>query len=395
LAEVECRKLQTVDTRDPTLAVAIGLLLIFAVPLPGPAAAQPASQSRPDTRLWYQAYTDGTAAIQRKDWQAAVDSLEAAKRAHPAVGRRVAFYGDIVRPFDPDYYLGTAYLNLKRFADADAAFQRVRDAKLIVPGDPEYTAFGRDASTALFEHQMADAETALKGKDYGKAQQAAAIARNVGIDSARVDDLTRRISSAQAIAQTPQVGGTPASSSTNTPVQGSANAPLVQGPVNAAPLQGPVNAPPVQGPVNPPAQVAVNAPPVGIGSPPLASSTGAAASVIRPPLGTRTPPLAPRLKPPAVPATPNDEQIAIETFLSGNYEAASRLLTAIAQRTPSPRTHFYLACSDAALVLTGKANPALLKDARAELVQAGPLTQFTADERFVSPRILQTLEAQR
>jgi tetratricopeptide (TPR) repeat protein len=378
------------------LAVATGLMLIFAASLPGSVAAQSASQARTDTRLWYQAYSDGTAAIQRKDWQAAVDSLEAAKRAHPAVGRRVTFYGDIVRPFDPDYYLGTAYLNLKRFADADAAFQRVRDAKLIVPGDPEYSAFNRDATAAVFEHQMANAEAALRGKDYGKAQQAAAIARNTGVDSARVDDLTRRISSAQAIVQTAPVGGAPASSSTNTPVQGPVNAPPVQGPVNAPPVQGPVNAPPVQGPVNaPPPQVAVNVPPVGRGSPPPpASSAGAAAPITRLPAATRTPPVAPP-KLPAGPARPNDEQIAIETFLSGDYEAASRLWTAIAQRTPSPRTHFYLACSDVALVLTGKANPALLKDARAELAQAGPLTQFTADERFVSPRILQTLAAQR
>jgi hypothetical protein len=376
------------------LAVATGLLLIFAALLPGSMAAQSASQPRADTRLWYQAYSDGTAAIQRKDWQAAVDSLEAAKRAHPAVGRRVAFYGDIVRPFDPDYYLGTAYLNLKRFADADAAFQRVRGAKLIVPGDPEYSAFNRDATAAVFEHQMANAEAALKGKDYGTAQQAAAIARNTGVDSARVDDLTRRISSAQAIAQAAPAGG-PASSSTNTPVQGPVNAPPAQGPVNAPSAQGPVNTPPAQGPVNvPPAQVAVNVPPAGRGSPPPASSSGAAAPVSRPPAATRTPPVAPP-KLPAGPARPNDEQIAIETFLSGDYEAASRLWTAIAQRTPSPRTHFYLACSDAALVLTGKAGPALLKDARAELAQAGPLTQFTADERFVSPRILQTLEAQR
>jgi hypothetical protein len=142
-------------------------------------------------------------------------------------------------------------------------------------------------------------------------------------------------------------------------------------------------------------QVPVNVPAAGKGSPPPVSSTRAAPSVTAPPVASKTPPLVPRPKPPAGPATPNDERIAIETFLSGDYEAASRLLTAIAQRTPSPRTHFYLACSDAALVLTGKANPALLKDARAELAQAGPLTQFTADERFVSPRILQTLEAQR
>ena len=88
----------------------------------------------------------------------------------------------------------------------------MRDAKLIVPGDPGYSAFNRDATAAVFEHQMANAEAALKGKDYGRAQQAAAIARNTGVDSARVDDLTRRISSAQAIAQTAPVGVAPASS---------------------------------------------------------------------------------------------------------------------------------------------------------------------------------------
>jgi hypothetical protein len=368
------------------LAVATGLLLICAALLPGSAAAQSASQPRADTRLWYQAYSDGTAAIQRKDWQAAVDSLEAAKRAHPAVGRRIAFYGDIVRPFDPDYYLGTAYLNLKRFADADAAFQRVRGAKLIVPGDPEYSAFNRDATAALFEHQMANAEAALKGKDYGTAQQAAAIARNTGVDSARVDDLTRRISSAQAIAQAAPAGGAASASSTNTQCGARLNTPPGQGPVNP-PGAGPWAA--AQGPGTPAGAGRRERPPARQDRRRRHLPLRAAAPVSRPPAATGTSRGAPKLP---RPRRANDEQIAIETFLSGTM----RLRQAVDgdRNARRLRAHAYRDAATPALVLTGR-TPAVPKGALPELAEAGPLTQFTADERFFSPRILQTLEAQR
>lgn len=85
-------------------------------------AAQSAGQAparRNDTRTWYQAYADGKRAFDQKNWQGAVDSLEAAKRARaPKPGRKIPFYGDVYDDYLPDYYLGIAYLNLRQFTQA-------------------------------------------------------------------------------------------------------------------------------------------------------------------------------------------------------------------------------------------------------------------------------------
>ena len=55
------------------------------------------------------------AGCQQKNWTAAIADIEAASRlGAPKPGRNVFFYGDVYRDFNPDYYLGVAFLNLKR-----------------------------------------------------------------------------------------------------------------------------------------------------------------------------------------------------------------------------------------------------------------------------------------
>ena len=91
-------------------------LLLSALIASQSAAQAQAPGRRPDTRTWYQAYADGKRAFDQKNWQAAVDSLEASKRAGaPKPGRKIPFYGDVYDDFLPDYYLGMAYVNLKQY----------------------------------------------------------------------------------------------------------------------------------------------------------------------------------------------------------------------------------------------------------------------------------------
>src|SRR3954467_2252796 len=109
--------------------VALLLALFVATQSAGQAPAR-----RNDTRTWYQAYADGKRAFDQKNWQAAIDSLEAAKRAGaPKPGRRIPFYGDVYDDYLPDYYLGMAYMNLRQFTRADQAFAAVRASGLIGP----------------------------------------------------------------------------------------------------------------------------------------------------------------------------------------------------------------------------------------------------------------------
>jgi hypothetical protein len=109
----------------------------------------PSAEKRSDTRAWYQAYEDAQRHIQQKNWAAAVLDIETAlRRGAPKPGRRVHYYGNVYRDFNPDYYLGVAYLNQRRYAEADRAFERVRRAGLIGPRDPLYAEFSRQSEIA-------------------------------------------------------------------------------------------------------------------------------------------------------------------------------------------------------------------------------------------------------
>lgn len=94
--------------------------------------------------------------------------------------------------------------------------------------------------------------------------------------------------------------------------------------------------------------------------------------------------------------TPKDEQAAVTAYLSGQYDQTAQLLAAAAGgAAASPRAAFYLACSRAALVILGQGDPAALSEARDALARAGGAAQFPADRRYISPRVLQMVEARQ
>ena len=121
----------------------VALLLALFV---GAQSTAQAPARRNDTRTWYQAYADGKRAFDQKNWQAAIDSLEAAKRAGAEAGPKIPFYGDVHDDYLPDYYLGMAYLNLRQFTQADQAFAAVRASGLIGPKDREYAEFQKQTT---------------------------------------------------------------------------------------------------------------------------------------------------------------------------------------------------------------------------------------------------------
>jgi hypothetical protein len=90
---------------------------------------------------------------------------------------------------------------------------------------------------------------------------------------------------------------------------------------------------------------------------------------------------------------PRTEETGVALFLSGNYARAAEILTVPSGEQQSPRARFYFACSRAALVLSGQLDQSALDGARSALAQAGGVERFAADRPYISPRILQTLEA--
>jgi hypothetical protein len=320
------------------------LLLVLMLPAATMAAAQ---QRSSDTRTWYQAYQDGRRQVQQGNWQAGIASLLAAKRTGPAPGRRIPFYGDVFDDYLPDYYLGIAYLNTGRYKESTDAFEAVRRAGLITAKDKEYTEFTRQSASATSELAKA---TIAQGPPPNSAVQTS------------------------PVQQSPPVQRTP-------PVNQNA-------PSNAANVDGPgANPVPGAGQGVPTAGGVVTTPPP-IGKPPqTAQTTRLPTPVTRPgtPPGSKSP-----NTPNPSPGGLGSESAAMAAFFAGDYQRAANLLSALAVSGATPRAEFYLACSRAALVLTGGADPSTLADARARFAQVN-VSQFAADQRYISPRVLEVL----
>ena len=129
-----------------TRLLSLGIVAAVIVLAP-PMMAAPRAQQE-DRRSWYSAYDDGRRQIERREWNAAISSLQQAKRTGPRPGRHVRYYGDRFGDYVPDYYLGIAYLNLHRLDEANEAFDSVLRSGLVKPGDEEYAgllAFMRSA----------------------------------------------------------------------------------------------------------------------------------------------------------------------------------------------------------------------------------------------------------
>lgn len=307
------------------------LLALFLVQAAAP-------QQPPDKRPWDQAYTDGMRQFESGQWQAAIESLEIAKAGGPKPGRSIRLYGE-VRDYLPDYYLGVAHANLKQFAEANTAFDAVRRSGLINPGDPEWGTLAAQSARAGFEVLMAQAAEAFESKAFDKAAQLWTQAKAFGLDTAEVDSFLDRVGRILA----DEKASIPAAKS---------DAPAVQVADTAQQRQEQQQTQPRAVPT---AQ-----------------------------------PNAPRPNPVAV--APGQEQKAMAAFFSGEYQRAADLLSALTGRRASDRAVFYLACSRAALVEAGAAEPSTLVAARAQFASVD-LTRFAADLRYISPRVLESLQA--
>jgi hypothetical protein len=320
---------------------------MFALILTLFVAAQSTGQAparRGDTRTWYQAYADGKRAFEQKNWQAAIDSLEASKRARaPKPGRRIPFYGDVFDDYIPDYYLGIAYLNLKQYAQADQSFAAVRASGLVGPKDREYAEFQRQATAV------------------------AAGLREV-----------------QAVAQNtpPPTAANPPATTVNNPPAVAAN--------NATPAGNPPPGVTTQQ-TNPPAQQQTMAPSTTAGqsvqqrppSVPPGIGKGGRNSQVNSTI--RSPPI-------ATVSQPRAEEAAIRAYLSGQYDQAAALLSnSVALAAATPRGYFYMACSRTALVILGQGGSADIDEAKLMIARAGSPAQFAEDRRYVSPRVLKLL----
>lgn len=371
-----------------------------------------AGQSPRDTRLWYQLYDNGVRAAESGDWPAAITALEAARTSGPAPGRRVLFQGDRVDTYNPDYYLGRAYAATGRYAEAEAAFARVETLGLIRQGDREYRDLRRELGTARYNRLIADGERLLASNRFDEAEKAAVDARaietsadNAGWSSAlgnRAASLVQVIRYDRALAdaddalnrgeldrarqalgragqeklgpaQTGRAGRADAiESRLRTAEAGRVAAATTQA---AEQSDGPkpmaLPRPPIPTPYDP--GITQETPPaVGANEP----------SPYDPGTGVVTP----------VPSADPPEQQAIVAYLRGDYARAIRLLTPLADApNPSARAFIYLACSNAALVLMGRAGEGVLADARAQLQRAGSLEPFAADRRLVSPSVWRML----
>jgi hypothetical protein len=332
----------------------VGVLLVLFL-----SAESVAAQSR-DTRTWYQAYADAQRKIQAKDYNGALADLDvAAKSGAPQPGRNVPFYGDVYRDYNPDYYRGVALAALGRADEADKAFERVRNAKLIAAKDPLYAEFTRLTASVRDTIAKTNAGVSTKsppptgplpGSNTGTAPPA-------GVDPTgvvpQIPNTSARTSSGI------ETGKLPASGSPTFPYAG----------------------PPNTGGTNP--STAANPPARGTGS--------------DPPRGTTTTPTSRAKKDPRPPATNpvSDtlrERTALVSYFSGDYGAAAAALRSIAAtNVATPRTYLYLACSEAALVLTGQLPREALNDARMRVARVGDTTALARDLALISPRIRQEL----
>ena len=315
-------------------------------------AAQSAGQAparRNDTRTWYQAYADGKRAFDQKNWQAAIDSLEAAKRARaPKPGRKIPFYGDVYDDYLPDYYLGIAYLNLRQFTQADQAFAAVRASGLIGPKDREYAEFQRQTTAVT-----------------AGLRETATVAQNNQVPPA--GNPPPAANNPPAATNPPNTVPNPGPVATNTPP---ANLPTQQVPPSTQPA-----APPGNTAATLPGRQPTSAVPTG--SAPRGRNS-AANSTITPPLKG--------------PVSPRAEEDAIRAYLSGQYDQAAALLNSSVQGPgATPRAFFYLACSRTALAILGQGSSADVDSAKQLLARAGNPAQFAEDRRYVSPRVLRML----
>lgn len=368
----------------------IAVVVAGLLALTGAAHARQAAPSAAGfQRLWYQAYDEGVRAVQRGDWPTAIQLLESAKRSGPAPGRRVLFQGDRVDVFNPDYYLGLAYNASKRFKEAEAAFRQVALDKLIVTGDKQYDELTRQTASAAYESTLADAERMLVLGQYGGAGRIVARYAGSRLDDGRATELRKRIEAENfKAAAANEAKATQQPPATNAGITDTL--PATNPPVTDAKLAANDAKEPIKEPGNVPADTTrdVVAPPGANNRPPIAKAPDAKNAGLANP----TRPGTPTVRPPAQLTDDEAALLGATAYFEGNYEEAVRVLTpAFEAAPPEYRVTFYLACSKAALVASGRADRSTLTEAREMFNSARGGRDLSQHLRYISPRVREML----
>lgn len=319
---------------------------------------------------WYDEYDRALKSIASKppDWKSAEAALLAARSRGPAPGPRVMFPGEIYKPFIPDYYLGVVYLNTGRASEAETTFARVRAGNIIDQKDSLYRTFVDQAKTATYTRAVSDAKRLIAAKDFAGALKAIAEASDTRVNDSGAKDLREELDVAMKPPVLPSGAGNPI----YTPNQNVGLGDRPPGPVTG--------------------------PPAGGGGPPT-GNTGTSGNTTSRPSGNTTGNTAgKRISGNATSSTgmADTDQLwatGLRAFLAGNYQAAADSLGA-ASNDPyaPPRVKIYLACANAALVLTGRADVALIETAKAQYNAADPRANLREeDRRVISPRLLDLL----
>ena len=358
----DCARLSDVNLARTSVLAA----LMAAVPA-APWAQQAAAPQNIQRLRWYDAYDLGMKAVQTKQWQNAEAYLQQAKSAGPPQGRRVLYYGDMYRPFYPDYYLGIVYLNTKRQALAETAFADVQRRNLIDPKERQFTELQQLARQATFERSMDEARDFIAKGDLTEAGKRTAEAKSTNFDNGKADAMQQEITLAMKKPEPAPPG------------------PIVP-PVQPGPVQPPTETPITAGnqvPVQPPSYDPTKSPsgsirPTPAPSPPknaisggvIAGSGGILAALYA-----------------------DSWRNGLLLYFSGEYEEAVRQFETMPLATAPDRVRVFLACARAGVVLTGRGDAALLRTARMEYREAGRADTLSAQERrLISPKILELLE---
>ena len=315
----------------------------------------PEAEAQSSIQDWYQLYTSAKDDLKRQAWAEAEKKLLQAKQSGPSQGPRTLVRGGLIVPFSADYYLGEAYMEQGRAREALAAFEAAGRQNLNVRTG-EFARLGERRTTAvtrLTDDLIKTAQADVAKGDLGAARTKAQEARTLGGNATGVENLLAGIKAAEDRANTKNAE----SAKPGIPGQTKEATPPV------APEPEPT-APPYEKP--------------GTTTTPDDKKPGPVAGKGDP------------VRPPAVRGDALAEGLAMRQFFSGNYTAAIDTLAALT----SPRALYYKACSRAGLaLLSGGRDAAMLSLARQEYRAASSgSTNFSRDEPYISPRVLQLLQ---
>jgi tetratricopeptide (TPR) repeat protein len=329
-----------------------------------PVVAAAGRQSSPQD--WYQLYTSAKEDIKKQAWAEAERKLQQAKKSGPSQGPRTLVRGGLIVPFSADYYLGEAYLGQGRLKEAIAAFDAAGKQNLNAKTG-EFARLGEQrasAVTRLTDEVIRTAQADVTRGDFGAARTKAQEARALGGNPTGVETLLAGIQTAEERAKTAaSVTAPPVSTPEPTPV---------------TPKDAPPTATPSTGALGPGAKTEYQ-PPGATGTKPSATNPAN--------LGINAARERERAQ-----ANALIEVSAMRQFFSGDYTAAIDTLASLT----SPRALYYKACSRAGLaLLSGGGDATTLSLARQEYRSAvSGAANFSRDEPYISPRVLQLLQTQ-